>query len=240
MRSHRFFVDGVTLAVDTETAVTDESVVHQWKDVFRLRSGDEVVLLDGSGSEFRARITLLSKDDTRVVVLDQRDVPVKAVCDIRLFAAIVKKDTYEWIVEKGTELGVSGFVPVVSERSEKKDVNPERLRKIMREASEQSGRGTLPALGNVADLEDALDAAEADGVSLVAFHLEGSAFNSAVRDALRAAGKPVGVLIGPEGGWSDREINLFTERRIPIYSLQTNVLRAETAAVVIPSLILIR
>lgn len=96
---------------------------------------------------------MLSKESAQISVGESRTVPT-AKKDVWLCMAIVKKDNFEWIVEKGTEIGVNHFVPVVAERSEKKDLNMERLIKIAREASEQSGRGTVPEIHPVMTLED--------------------------------------------------------------------------------------
>ena len=149
-----------------------------------------------------------------------------------LFCSLVKKDNFEWVLEKGTELGVSGFVPILSERSEKKNLNMERGKRIIREASEQSGRGVMPNLYGVHDLSRALETFDMD---FVAFDPTGKPFD---KDDIMKGGR-IGILIGPEGGWSGSELELFRQKDISVYSLGTQVLRAETAAVSISSLLLL-
>ncbi len=135
------------------------------------------------------------------------------------------------MLEKGTELGVSYFHPIISERSEKKNINFERARKIVREASEQSGRGSLPSISDLANFEDSLN----NDFSSIAFHPTGDKFNK--NDFERE--KAIGIFIGPEGGWSNKELELFTEKGVKILSFGQQILKAETAAIVASSLLLL-
>ena len=159
--------------------------------------------------------------------------------------ALIKKGNFELAAEKCTEVGVSEIHPVISERSEKKDLNIERLNKIVKEASEQSGRVTLPEVFNVTNLEAAVSQVVSEGKVCVTFHTDTdsstapSFFNrprhqndtpssSDEGDSL----KPTAAFVGPEGGWTDSEMELFKKNNFKILSLGTNILRAETAAIV--------
>ena len=135
------------------------------------------------------------------------------------------------MLEKGTELGVSYFHPIISERSEKKNINFERAGKIIKEASEQSGRGSLPSIEELIDFKDSLD----NNFPSIAFHPAGDKFN---KDDFEKE-KVVGIFIGPEGGWSDRELEMFKEKEIKILSLGAQILKAETAAIAVSSLFLL-
>jgi 16S rRNA (uracil1498-N3)-methyltransferase len=231
MRLHRFFIEE-HLRNKKDITLYDDGIIHQWKDVFRLRPGNQIILLDNSGFEYIAEIVLLAKGKAEVKIIDSAaatNVPQK---ELWLFAALIKKDNYEWILEKGTELGVSHFVPIVSDRSEKKDLNIERAEKIIKEASEQSGRGTLPMLHGVIDFEKVFS--EYKDIPLIAFHLEGEKFD---RPKNYFQNNKLGILIGPEGGWSDKELNMFKGNNIPVLTLGPQVLKAETAAIVISALL---
>ncbi|MCC2631006.1 MAG: hypothetical protein K0S38_815 [Candidatus Paceibacter sp.] len=231
MRLHRFFIEE-HLRNKKEVTIFDENQIHQWKDVFRLRAGDKIILLDNTGFEYLAEVELLAKGKAELKILDQSvatNIPKK---EVWLFASLIKKDNFEWILEKGTELGVSHVVPIISDRTEKKDINMERAQKIVREASEQSGRGKLPEIDEPIDIEKAINSAH---IPLIAFHISGEKFVADFHNAKQT----IGILVGPEGGWSDREISLFKEKDIPVYSLGEQVLRAETAAIVIPALLLL-
>jgi 16S rRNA (uracil1498-N3)-methyltransferase len=244
MRLHRFFITD-HLRNKKELSIFDDELIHQWKDVFRLKVGNKIILLDNTGFEYLSEIEMLSKGKVDVKIIEGNiceNIPKK---DIWLFAALIKKDNYEWIIGKGTEIGVSHFVPIVSDRSEKKNLNMERAQKIMKEASEQSARGKLPELHEIVDVETAL---ENPMPKLIAFDVGGMPFDVAnfkspstsfPRQGSEQVGPTsIGILVGPEGGWSDRELELFKQKNIPMYSLGSQILRAETAAIVIPSLFL--
>ena len=230
MRLHRFFIEqGITES--GEITITDNDLIHQWGKVFRLKEGERVILFDGTGFDYVSEIVLLDKNRGVLKVIEKKlneNIPKK---EIHLFQSIIKKDKFEWGLEKGTELGVSYFHPIISERSEKKNINFERVRKIIKEASEQSGRRSLPSISELASLEDTLNN---DFVS-VAFHPTGEKFdkNDFEKDRI------LGIFIGPEGGWSGRELELFKEKEVKILSIGKQILRAETAAIAVSSLFLL-
>lgn len=228
MKVHRFFVSE-SLEGDA-AAITDAALLHQWRNVFRLKAGDTVILFDGKGGEYLAGILKIGKEEA-LLSLSER-LPGAAISkNLWLFMAIPKKDKFEWAVEKTTELGVSHIVPLISERAEKKGLNETRLRKIIIEASEQSGRTVLPMLHGAFALGEAT---EKHRFPLVAFDPEGVPFD--VKTAWSAG--TLGIFIGPEGGWSENELALFKEKNIPIVSMGPLTLRAETAAIAATALAL--
>src|SRR4051812_13947847 len=128
MRLHRFFTDQ-PLLTGKEIIVADEGTFHQWKHVFRFGEGDPIVLFNGKDGEFLSRIVSIGKKDAVAYVAEERAAARGPRRELWLFAALVKKDNFEWILQKGTELGVSHFVPLLTDRSEKKDFNSERMKK---------------------------------------------------------------------------------------------------------------
>lgn len=232
MRLHRFFVDK-KLEAGKEIEIADKALAKQLKSVFRLRAGDEIMLLDDTGFEYHTHIMLLTGEMVRVRVTEEKESPYLPARNVYLFSSLIKKDHYEWVLEKCTELGVSHFIPVVSERTEKKDINPERAEKIIKEAAEQSEKGKLPLLHDVMTLHEAVQTFP--GLTFVAFHLEGETFSR----ELHAKDHDLGIFIGPEGGWSEKELVFFKENNIPLVTLGKQVLRAETAAVAIATLLLL-
>lgn len=211
--------------------IDDKDLIHQWGKVFRLKAGDCVIIFDGSGFDYVSEIALLSKGGVALKVVEKiqnKNIPKK---EIHLFQSVIKKDNFEWVIEKGTELGVSHFHPIVSERSEKKNINFERARKIIKEASEQSGRGSLPILGELTGLEESLN----NDFPCIVFHPMGDKFDRSNFEKE----KVVGIFIGTEGGWSERELDIFKEKGVKVVSLGSQILRAETAAVAVSSLFLL-
>ncbi|HAO64534.1 TPA: hypothetical protein DCQ44_00965 [Candidatus Taylorbacteria bacterium] len=233
MRLHNFFIDqkiGEAKLIRLE----DAELLHQLKNVFRLEKDAQIVLLDNSGFQFRSRVELLTKSEGVFEVLEVTENKVKPARGVCLCVSMIKKDNFEWILEKGTELGVSYFIPIVSERSIKTNFNHERGLKIMKEASEQSGRAKLPGLYEVITLETALQQVEKDKFFAIAFHKDGKKFDPKIADPKMNA-----VFIGPEGGWSEAELEAFKKYGVEIYSLGDQTLRAETAAIAASALLLL-
>jgi 16S rRNA (uracil1498-N3)-methyltransferase len=234
MRLHNFFIDR-KIGDSAEFIVSDESLIHQWQKVFRYIPGDKLVLFDGSGLEFISRISTIEKKRAILEIEERRGSRTAPAFEVWLYQSLIKKDNFETVVQKATEIGVSHIVPLVSERTEKKDFNVERVQKIMREACEQSGRALLPTLHDAISFEEAVQ--QAIHPSL-AFHVTGEQFERS--KALTGKEKQLSIFIGPEGGWSDTEVNAFTHAGIPLWSLGAGTLRAETAAVVATALVLLQ
>ncbi|MEK7642754.1 MAG: RsmE family RNA methyltransferase [Patescibacteria group bacterium] len=211
--------------------IKDERLIHQWRDVFRYNVGSEVVLFDGSGQEYDAVIEKLNNQVSEVRLVRERrgiipkDSSTGLGREITLYQSLIKKDKMEWVVEKATELGVSKIVPIVSERSEKKGFNIERARRIAIEASEQCGRADVPELVGVMELGEWVKVA---GQDVIVFDFSGEPFPCPIIHNTN----PASLFIGPEGGWSPKEIERFKDLKIEILSLGRLTLRAETAAIV--------
>jgi 16S rRNA (uracil1498-N3)-methyltransferase len=235
MRLHRFYVAEL-IGSQKEITIHSDELVNQLSRVFRLKTGDSVILFDGSGFDYEASISSFGKNDQKVVTFHieknttSRFMPTR---EVTLCAAVVKKDTFEWIVEKASELGVTNIVPVMADRSEKKNLNEERLKKIAVEASEQSGRGNVPEIAPITNFTQSLTLVADSHVPALAFHPEGES-----PSAHLSAGSTA-LFIGPEGGWSPAELEMFHTNKIPVVSLGNQVLRAETAVVAALSKVLL-
>lgn len=248
MRLHRFYIQE-SIGSQKEITVQSDELINQITRVFRLKIGDAVILFDGSGNDYECTIANFGggagrgthdsageKTDQKMVTfnvaksMSSRFMPVR---EISLCAAVVKKDTFEWIAEKATELGVTQIIPVMAERSEKKNLNEDRLKKIVIEASEQSGRGSVPTIHPIISLKESLDWIKEKNISALAFHTEGPQFDSKV---MSDKSDKLEVFIGPEGGWSPAEVEMFHSYEVPVVCLGTQVLRAETAVVAALSL----
>src|SRR5260370_34656932 len=158
---HRFFVDpelvkemGVYLSLPKELA-------HQVRDVLRLNLGEKLILLDNQGNEILATVESSSRAGVIVQLLERH--PGKSASPIRvvLCQGLMKSARFEWILEKGTELGVSAFAPIHCRRStagleEAGAAKIQRWQRIVQEATEQCGRATLPELLPISSLTHAL------------------------------------------------------------------------------------
>jgi 16S rRNA (uracil1498-N3)-methyltransferase len=227
MRIHRFYVTEQNLNTKAPVVITNEPLVNQLKNVFRFVKDDRIILFNNSGFDFLFSIDVFNNDSVSLNLVEARENVVLPTRETYLFASIVKKDNFEWIAQKATELGVSHIIPIASERSEKKDLNTDRINKIIIEAAEQSGRGTLPILYAVTDLKTAITNYG---------HVKSIAWDPTVvkfvpRDVMDCNG----AYIGPEGGWSAQEFDLFKEHGIHVRSLGPQILRSETAVIAVIS-----
>lgn len=229
MRLHRFFLEE-KIPNKGELSVSNETLLNQWRNVLRMEEGSKVILFDGRGDESLCEIVSLTKKNAMVKILEKKAglVPSR---EVTLYMALIKKDNFELVLEKATELGVSHIIPVQADRSEKKGVNYDRAQKILREASEQSGRVTVPTIGEVVDIK------KLPSEGLVVFDPRGKI--SAREFFATHTTTPVSVLIGPEGGFTDAEMELFHARNIPVVTTGPQILRAETATIVALTLTLV-
>ncbi|MGL4648177.1 MAG: RsmE family RNA methyltransferase, partial [Caldilineaceae bacterium] len=144
---HRFFVSPGSLRAGA--LITLDEHAHQLHSVLRLQGGAALLLLDGSGLEYEATLTAVASRHAAAQVGASRPSPGEPRLQVALYLCTLKADKFDWVLQKGTELGVSRFVPVVSRRSVVRPASAlasklPRWQAIVREASEQSRRGRLP------------------------------------------------------------------------------------------------
>lgn len=224
MKRHRFIVS-VTLEQGT-IGITDAKLVHQLRAVLRIAPGEEIIVSDNSGKEAIATVVSYRDDAVMVEMQDPYTVTTESKRRVTIYAAVSKRDTFEWAVQKATECGATEIVPVITERTVKQNVNFVRLRAIAKEAAEQSGRGLVPVIGEVTPYEHLL---VSDDSSLKLF---ASTQGGVDLHTLPLPEGSVAILIGPEGGFSAREEMLAAENGWQPVSLGSRVLRAETAVII--------
>ena len=205
----------------------EPSQAHHLGAVLRRGAGDAVAVFNAQYGEWAGRITALRKDRCRIALEAQSRAP-QPEPDLRLMVAALKRDAMEWLVEKATELGVAAIHPVLTRRSVADRVNQARLAAIARGAAEQCERLSLPVIHAAMPLHAAL--AVWDGVPL--FMAAERAGAPALPQALSGQRLPLGLLIGPEGGFDRAELDAAQGYPFvkPI-GLGPRILRAETAAV---------
>ena len=221
MKIHRF-IGSFDLSGKTATILGDTA--NQIRSVLRLTKGEAIALSDGKGKETLCKILLI--DHKQVVVnIGETYVPEREVeKKIILFASIVKKENFELLSQKSVECGVSKIVPMISERTIKLGLNIERLEKIVREAAEQSGRVIIPEVSEPVSFVEALTRTEG---RILFFHPGGEEL-SFKKDNSKIAS----IFIGPEGGFTEEEVEEAKNIGAEIVSLGKLTLRAETAAII--------
>lgn len=231
MRLHRFYI---TKPLGEEIVNVDNQVlIHQLYSVFRYQPSDEVVLFSGDGYDYHYTISSISKKEI-YFVLKEKTVSIQPGKEITLYMSLVKKDTFEHIVRAGTELGVTRFVPILADRSEKKNINEERLILIAQEASEQCGRGDIPLLSPIMTLEEAISSLSHTENALTATLFGNVSTDTSLKKILTQ--KEISLFVGPEGGWSPREEMLFQEKGVCRIRLTDTVLKADTGAIALITL----
>ncbi|MFO7679419.1 MAG: RsmE family RNA methyltransferase [Chloroflexota bacterium] len=232
----RFFVS----AIENDRVVFSAEQAHQIRQVLRLGVGERVTaLLDGAGWEAEAELVQVEKKGVTAVVRHKRPVTTEPAVRLTLYQSLLKRDNFEWVLQKGTEIGVSRFAPLISERTVAHPPNKmERWQRIVVEAAEQSGRGCIPQILPPARLTDVLAHWQSDRLGLMpALSTDGVTIGS-VWEKMPTSTGSVGVFIGPEGGWTEDEVeNGRSAGLIPV-TLGKRILRAETAAIVAAALVM--
>lgn len=251
--TYRFFVEAGALHAG-ELQLDDADLAHQLGAVLRLRPGERVVLLDNSGWQYTVVLSAVERGRVAGVVERKELAGGEPRTKVTLYAALMRNERFEWVLQKGTELGVSAFVPLICERSTIADADAlsehkhERWRRIIREAAEQSRRGKLPRLASAVLFPAACDQAAKRGPALLLWEGEHA---PSLRHVLQQTAKPankgelsetqhptalptglpfsVALFSGPEGGFSQHEFETATRYGMIPVTLGPRTLRAETA-----------
>jgi len=207
---------------------------HYLKDVMRLKAGDTFSVFNNQG-EWSACVQNYEKKSTKIKILEKlRD--KKNEQNIWLAFTPIKQNPLNFIIQKGTELGVQKFIPILSERTAIKEINIERVKKIIIESAEQSNRISVPEIAKLENIKN----------FLISFPKKGCLvfcdINCDKSDLKNILSKkdigPICILIGPEGDFSENERKLIIElEQSQSISLAQNILRAETAAVAAVTLV---
>ena len=210
-------------------------------DSLRLRSGDRFLATDGEGNEYDLEAGEVGRRTIVARVIEKRSRPAGVGDSLTLAIAPPKGNRMEIAIEKAVECGVGAIVPLVASRSVVKGRDDservERWRRVARSATAQSGRFRAPVIGEVRDLNDFLPEAVARGPALLAHPgLTASTVAAALAD--RPAGTAVTLLVGPEGGFTDAEVEEGRRAGATEVTLGPNRLRSETAAIVAVTLAL--
>jgi 16S rRNA (uracil1498-N3)-methyltransferase len=231
--THRFYTGNTkdksgVLDLGHDIWINDQPLANQILKVLRMRVGEELVLFDGNGTEILYRITEIEPFALRLSKVTDLD-PGEPKRKIILAWSLLKKDKNDWVLQKCTELGVAHFLPVIADRTEKTGFDIERAQKIIIEAVEQCGRHTIPKVNEPQKISDIIGQYK-DHMPICVTDMAGDVF---VDDGAAE----ILVLVGPEGGWSDKERKVFADFKIAHISISNFTLRAETASVSAVSII---
>ena len=198
----------------------------------RLKRGSNINFFNSEG-EWKSEIIFLNKDRVEVKIIEKIKQP-KELSNIELAICLVKKNPMENILQKATELGVSKIIPIISERTEVKELNHDRANKIVIESTEQSNQLSPPKISEVTKLKDFLN--NLDGSSKLLFADVNSTQN--LKAETLEEGNSISVLIGPEGDFSPSERDLILgNSNVTSFTISRNILRSDTAVISAISLV---
>jgi 16S rRNA (uracil1498-N3)-methyltransferase len=230
----RYFVRPDQIGTETITIAGDD--VHHIKKVMRFRPGDAIICCDGRGTDYVTAIDTIGTHEVVCRVVDRRPSVGEPRVSVTVAQSLPKGDKWEWVLQKGTELGATAFVPFVSARTivkwdaKKAEKRRERWMRIVKEAAEQAHRGTIPEVMPVADWQALLDRTASAGCAMIAYEGGGHP----IQQVLEKGGHSSFLLIvGPEGGFEEREVREAEAAGAVPVSLGSRILRTETAAVAI-------
>ncbi len=229
---HRFYVPEIYF-IDGHLVLEELPVAKQLIQVLRIKPGETIILFDQKQMEYEVRIEKIGTKSLDVTLLcsslGNREPPIH----VTLYQALLKKDKWEWLLQKVTELGVSEIVPLMTEHCIADKISEskrERYEKILIEATEQCGGCKIPKLAELQTFEQALqNIRKTKSPPAFLLHTDLSA-KPLVTSAINH--NELSLLIGPEGGFSPQEIQLATSAGIPLVSLGKRILRAETAGII--------
>jgi len=201
---------------------------HYLKDVMRLKAGDKLSIFNTQG-EWNAVIECYEKNETKIKIMEKvRDKNNEK--NIWLAFSPIKQNPLNFLIQKGTELGVQKFIPILSERTVVREINIERVKKIIIESSEQSNRISVPEINKPESLKNFLSQFPKKA-SLIFCDINST--ENSLKNILKNNNneEPVCVLIGPEGDFSENERKMIIDlNQTHSISLAKNILKAETAA----------
>lgn len=221
-------------AKEGELSVEDARL-HYLSRVLRVREGDSLEVFDGEGGAFDAKVTALEPERATLLLGPRREAPKPR--KITIVQGLPKADKLELVLQKGTELGASEFIPAAMARSivklekDRADKKVERWQRICEEAARQCGRSDVPLVRAPSSLEDALRALPEGTATFVLDEEERERGLQSAALELRPD-QPVALIIGPEGGVDRTEVQWLKTRGAQTVTLGRRVLRTETAALV--------
>lgn len=245
---HRFYIPNLQENIETgkEIILQDKGLLNQLLNVFRFKSSDKFIIFTDDGFDYFLEIISPNKKAILCKILFKKENVERKKLKINLAFSILKKENTEMILQKCTELGIHNFTPLLTDRTVKTGWNFERERKILIESTEQSGFGKIPGLEKEPQkiekyLEKEIKTLSIEkirsGIHIFVLDFGGITIYDFTQKIKKEGLENITILIGPEGGFSEREKELFKKYNLQIISFGENTLRGETAAIAISSIL---
>jgi 16S rRNA (uracil1498-N3)-methyltransferase len=226
--------------IRTDTITFPQTETHHLSRVLRKKRGDSVWVVDGEGTTYQVELLTISRESARGKIIQKRRRIGEPTSRITLAQAVLKRDKFDWIVEKATEIGVERIIPFTSEFAQTVAGTQKisRWRRVAVSAMKQSGRSVLPEISEPMSLSKVLARGSHCTYRLIA-HRGTNSQSLSIKPVTGAKTTSSALLvIGPEGGFSDDEVQTAVDQSFTPVSLGPRRLRAETAGLVLCSIIM--
>lgn len=240
----RFFVEPHQIDEEAHQIHITGSDVNHISNVLRMKTGEELWISDGSKYEYRCTIESFEPDEVLLHIVYSQEPEYELPCRIYLFQGLPKADKMELIIQKAVELGAYEIIPVETKRcvvkldGRKSAKKTARWQQIAESAAKQSKRMLIPNVHEVLTFREALKYAESMDVHLVPYELARGMQETKEILAGIEPGQSVGIFIGPEGGFEEKEIEAAIEGGAKPITLGRRILRTETAGLAILSVLM--
>ena len=241
---HKFFTPKELINGDVAKIIGDD-VKHIYK-VLRISEGEKVTLNNCEGIEYLGKVTSVSKQEVLIEILEKLELNNESDIKIYLFQGLPKSQKMDLIVQKGTELGITEFIPIITHRVDVKLKGEfkklDRLNRIALEAAKQSKRSIIPKVSEPIEFEEVLERINSLDLLIVPYENANNfgiktLINELRKDNTTNTIKNVGIFVGPEGGIEEEEIERLKDKGARIVTLGKRILRTETAGFVATALI---
>ena len=221
----KIFLHVNPLNVNNDSFTLSEDESHHAKNVLRLKLGHKIWLIDGEGTAYTGEITS-QNGSTKGKIYETISGEGENPWYLHLAIAVLKKSRFEFLIEKATELGVNKISIIRMDRCEKQRVQDSRLKKLILSSAKQCGRSVFPEIEEFSSLTNFIDQSTE---KIVAANWEGKlSLSNYLSPGFKSA---FCILIGPEGDFSDDELDTLNQKKIPIATLGSRRLRSETAGI---------
>ena len=238
----RFFVSNIELD-DGKIKINSIESYHAQK-VLRLKNGEMACIFDGIGNEYIVKLLFSENSATGEIVETITNFEYEPSCSVTLAFSVLKGEKNEFIIQKGVELGVSDFIPMLTERGVRIPGNAEKLhtrwQRIAAEASKQCGRNVVPTINEIKTISQVIDDIGEYDLCICPHEMrpENASVETVLSEIANKEHSSILLLIGPEGGFSDNDTFIMKSAGIDFFSLGKRILRSETAALAAVALIM--
>ncbi|HEX7556677.1 MAG TPA: RsmE family RNA methyltransferase [Leptolinea sp.] len=234
MSGHRFFLPPEIF--NLPEIVFPATITRQINSVLRLKRGQAVTILDNLGNCRPVVLDEVENHHVTGTAGDIQNAPGEPIIKLMLYPALTQREKFEWILQKGCELGVSEFHPLLTSRTLAQEIHgweekQSRWQKILQEASEQCGRGLIPKILLPHRFELAVNELRTTPGFILHEKEQNIGLTTTLSTLLSSGEKSLAILVGPEGGFSEEEVEMAEDAGLQTVSLGARVLRMETAAV---------